>query len=289
MLGRKHNQVNHYRKPVKNKDNHPSNLFRMSFKAAAAFGVLCMISTGFVFIYDFITQCDYFKAKSLTITGNHSFSDNQIISQTGLKNGVNIFSVNLSLIHKRLLAHPWIEEVIISRKLPDEITIRIKEHKAAAIVDLGRRFLINNKGKIFKEFSAEDSGILPVISGLRYSDISTSSKLRLHDSSKNGVALFIKGHNNPYNAVLDVLRLGQRAESVLPNKLIRQILVDREIGITVYAFNKIKEIKLGYENYGDKYELLKKVLLYIKNINSSQNPVSIDLNNFNRAVVNLAK
>ncbi|MCP4371291.1 MAG: FtsQ-type POTRA domain-containing protein [Deltaproteobacteria bacterium] len=261
----------------------------MFFKAALAFGILCMISAGFVFIYDFVTQCDYFKAKSLTITGNHSFSDKQIISQTGFKNGVNIFSVNLSIAQKKLLAHPWIEEAEISRKLPDGITIRIKEHKAAAIVDLGRRFLINNKGKIFKEFNAEDAGVLPVINGLRYSDISTSSKLGLHDSGNNSVALFNKERSNPYGAVLDVLRLGQRAESVLPNKLIRQILVDREIGITVYAFNKIKEIKLGYKNYAAKYDLLKKVLLYIKNLNNYQDPVSIDLNNFNRAVVNLAK
>ena len=88
---------------------------------------------------------------------------------------------------------------------------------------------------------------------------------------------------------MDVLSLGQRAESVLTNKLIRQIMVDREIRITVYAFNKIKEIKLGYENYSAKYDLLKKVLLYIKNINTFQDPVSIDLNNFNRAVVDLAK
>ncbi len=289
MLGRKHSQVNHYRKPAKKKDNHPWNFLRMFFKAALAFGILCMISAGFVFIYDFVTQCDYFKAKSLTITGNHSFSDKQIISQTGFKNGVNIFSVNLSIAQKKLLAHPWIEEAEISRKLPDGITIRIKEHKAAAIVDLGRRFLINNKGKIFKEFNAENAGVLPVINGLRYSDISTSSKLGLHDSGNNSVALFIKERSNPYGAVLDVLRLGQRAESVLPNKLIRQILVDREIGITVYAFNKIKEIKLGYKNYAAKYDLLKKVLLYIKNLNNYQDPVSIDLNNFNRAVVNLAK
>ena len=286
MLGRNHSQVNHYRKPAKKKNDHPSDFRRMFFKAAAVLGVLCVMSTGFVLIYDFITQCDYFNAKSLTITGNHMFSDKQIISQADLKKGVNIFSVNLSIVQKRLLAHPWIEEAEISRKLPSGIKIRIKEHKAVAIVDFGRRFLINNKGKIFKEWNAEDPGILPVINGLRYSDISITPKLRSHGSGKSNVALYMKERSNPFDSVMDVLRLGQKAESVLPNKLIRHILVDREIGITIYAFNKIKEIKLGYENYADKYDLLKKVLLYIKNINDFQDPVSIDLNNFNRIVVN---
>ena len=289
MLGRKHSQVNHYRKPAKKRDNHPSGLKRMFFKAAAGLAVLCIMSTGFVLIYDFITQCDYFKAKSLTITGNHMFSDKQIISQTDLKKGVNIFSVNLSTVQKRLQAHPWIEEAEISRELPSGIKIRIKEHKAVAIVDFGRRFLINNKGEIFKEWSSGDPGILPVINGLRYSDISITPKLRSHGSGKSNMALYMKERSNPFDAVMDVLRLGQRAESVLPNKLIRQIMVDREIGITIYAFSKIKEIKLGYENYADKYDLLKKVLLYIKNINNFQDLVSIDLNNFNRVVVNLAR
>ena len=85
MLGPKHSQGNHYRQPAHKKDNHPSNFLRGFFKAAAALGVLCVMSAGFVLIYDFITQCDYFKAKSLTITGNHMFSDKQIISQADLK------------------------------------------------------------------------------------------------------------------------------------------------------------------------------------------------------------
>ena len=289
MLGRKPIQVNHYRKPRKKKDKQPSEFLPMVFKATGVFIVLCFISTGFVFIYDLITQCNYFKAKNLIITGNHSFSDKQIITQAGLKNGTNIFSMNLSLIQKRLLTHPWIEEANISRKLPSGIKIKIKEHKAVAIADLGRRFLINDKGELFKEFSAEDPGVLPVISGLRYSDISISPGLRLEGKGDKSIDFFARKHRNPFGAVLDVLRLGQGVESVLPNKLIRQIMVDREIGITVYAFNKIKKIKLGYENYPDKYDLLKKVLLYIKNMNTFQDPVSIDLNNFNRAVVDLAK
>ena len=289
MLGRNHSQVNHYRKPAKKKDDHPSDFRRISFKAAAGLAVLCIMSTGFVLIYDIITQCDYYKAKSLSITGNHMFSDKQIIRQADLKRGVNIFSVNLSLIQKRLLAHPWIEEAEISRKLPSGIKIRIKEQRAVAIIDFGRRFLINDNGEIFKEWSAGDPDVLPVINGLSYSDISIASKLRSHSSGKNNMASYMEDRSNPFDAVMDVLRLGQRAESVLPNKLISKILVDREIGITIYAFSKIKKIKLGYENYADKYDLLKKVLLYIKNINGFQDLVSIDLNNFNRVVVNLAR
>jgi cell division protein FtsQ len=287
-LGHKNNQGNYYRKPTKKKGNHPSGFKRIFIKATAGLGVLCLLSIGFIFIYDLIIQCDSFEVKNLTITGNQMFSGKQIINLADLKKGTNLFSVNLSLVEKRLLAHSWIEEAEISRDLPSAIKIKIKEHKAVAIVDFGRRFLINNKGEIFKEWSPGDPDVLPVISGLRYSDISIIPNLRSHGSSESDKALYMKKRNNPFTAVLDVLRLGQMAESVLPNKLIREIMVDREIGITIHAFKKIKEIKLGYENYADKYILLKKALLYIKNKNKLQNPVSIDLNNFNRIVVNLS-
>ncbi|MDY6790947.1 MAG: FtsQ-type POTRA domain-containing protein [Thermodesulfobacteriota bacterium] len=288
-MGRKPIRPNHYRRPAKKKDRYPSDLLRTLYKATAGLAVLCVISSVFVFIYDFIIQCDCFEAKNLTVSGNHMFSDKQIIHQANLKNGVNIFWVNLAIAKKRLLAHPWIEEADISRKLPAGINISIKEHQAVAIVDFGRRFLINDKGKMFKEWAAGDPDALPVINGLRYSDISIASELCSHDRKKSNISLYMRERSNPFEAVMDILRLGQRAESVLPNKSIRQIMVDKEIGITIYAFNKIKEIKLGYKNYADKYDLLQKVLLYIKKINRFQDPVSIDLNNFNRVVVNLAR
>jgi len=236
---------------------------------AAVFLVTAM-SIIFIFGYDLLTQCDYFRANSISVDGTNRLSKNQIIKHIGIDAGINIFSINLSATRKRLLAHPWIADAEVRRELPDEINISIKEHKPLAIIDLGRKFLINNHGEIFKELTALDPGNLPVIIGLEFSDLDVSGKFR----------------SIPFNAVIDVLQLGRKSGSIIPNRLLKVIRVDREIGITLYAFNGIKAIKLGYNNYPDKYERLKNVLFYMEKGDMFLDFDTIDLNNLDRIVVN---
>ena len=184
----------------------------------------------------------------------------------------------LALARKRLLANHWIGEAEVRRELPNRIYIRICEQKPLAILDLGRKFIINSQGEIFKEWVASDPDNLPIIGGLEFSDINVSGRPR----------------SIPFEAVMDVLQLGQKSESILPNRLIRRIQVDREIGLTLYATdrvnaNKIKAIKIGYNDYSNKYAKLKDVLFYLKNKSGLSDFYSIDLNNSNRIVVNPAK
>ena len=240
------------------------------FKIMATVSLVTSMSIIFIFGYDFLTQCDYFRANSIIVKGTNRLSENQIINYVSINDGTNIFSVNLSATRKKLLAHPWIDDAEVRRELPDGINIRIKEHKPLAIIDVGRKFLINDHGVIFKELAASDLADLPIVIGLEFSDLDVSGKFR----------------NIPFNAVMDVLRLGRKEGSIIPNRLLKAIRVDREIGITLYAFNGIKAIKLGYNNYPDKYEKLKNVLFYMEKGHSFLDFDTIDLNNLDRIVVN---
>jgi cell division protein FtsQ len=228
-----------------------------------------LLSFIFIFSYDFLTQCDYFRAEKLVVTGTDCLSEKQVLEQAQIKKGINIISVNLSMTRKRLLAHSWINEADVSRDLPNGINIRIKEHRPLAILDLGRKFLINTSGEIFKEMTASDPDQLPIISGLEFSDINTRDKPR----------------SIPFASVMNVLELGQKCKSVLPCKLIKKVRVDREMGLTIYAFDRIKEIKIGYSDYANKYESLKNILVHLKEMQGFSYLESIDLNNLNRIVV----
>lgn len=239
-------------------------------KAVAVVAVLHLVSFLFILCHDFLTQCEYFRTESLVVTGADRLSEEQVIKQAELNKGMNILSVNLSIARKRLLAHSWIVEAEVSRELPSSINIRIKEQKPFAILDLGRKFVINTNGEIFKEMDASDPVNLPIISGLEFADINVRGKPR----------------SIPYNAVMNILELGQKPESVIPIKLINRIHVDREIGLTVYAFDRIKAIKIGYDDYKGKYAKLKNVLLFLKKREDFSHLESIDLNNLNRIVIN---
>ena len=242
-------------------------------KLATVGVALLFVSLLFVFSYDFLTQCNYFKAKALAVTGIHRLTQEKVLQQAKITKGVNIFSVNLIKVRKRLLAQPWIEDAQVSRDLPTGIDIRIKEQDPLAILDIGRKFIINTQGEIFKEMDASDQCHLPVISGLQFSDINVKGEPR----------------SAPFDAVMKVLVLGQKSESILPCKSIRRIDVDREMGLTIYAFDHIREIKIGYNDYPSKYEMLKDVLFYLEKDSGFSHLESIDLNNLNRIVVNPAK
>jgi hypothetical protein len=85
---------------------------------------------------------------------------------------------------------------------------------------------------------------------------------------------------------MQVLQLGRQQGSILPNRLVRQIKVDRQIGLTVYAFNRVKAIYLGYSDYTGKYHMLANILSYLKRQRSIIDFDRIDLNNLKRVVVN---
>lgn len=265
------------------------NRFAFCFKMITGGALLVTVSGLFILIHDFLTQCDYFRAQSLTIEGNQRLSQKQITHQAQIKAGMNILAVNLSLARERLLANPWIAEVEISREIPPGLKIKIKEHTPLAIVDLGRKFLIDAKGEIFKEWSPSDPHHLPFVSGLNMSDITAYAQEDLFGlSPKNGYddpSADEQKHDSPLGAVMNVLRLGMETGSVLPNERIQQIRVDREMGLSLQALFEVKTIYLGYHNYSDKYAMLKSILAFLNKKGGFANLERIDLDNLNRIVV----
>ncbi len=254
--------------------------FMLLFKMMAAVAVVVVVTGFFVLIHDILTQCNFFAIAKVTIEGTRLLTPAQVTRQARVGMGDNILSVNLSLVRKRLLAHPWIAEAEVTREIPSRLIIRIKEHSAMAVVDFGQKFLINRQGRIFKAWDPVDKVNLPVISGLEVSD------LRVYGQSEPPEKSDRQLNSAPFKAVMQVLQLGRQQGSILPNRLIRQINVDRQIGLTVYAFDRVKAIYLGYSDYASKYHMLANILSYLKRQRSIIDFDRIDLNNLKRAVVN---
>ena len=287
-MGRRKKPRKNYRKGAKKKRQF-AFLRRLAIGFYIIAGVAAMLTTSvlFIFVYDVITQCDYFKAKTLKIEGEQRLSQNQIIQAARVKKGVNVLDVNLAMVRKRLLAQPWIADAEIRRVIPNGLHIKVKEHIPLAIIDLGRKFLLNENGRIFKEWTDTDPANLPLVSGLASTDIrlhgNTAERRSVRDSNSSQLG---HPHNDPFEAVMQVLRLGKQTRSILSNRNIRQIQVDREIGITLVAFKQMKTIVLGYQNYPHKFNMLKNILSYDKHRRSFPDFDRIDLNNVNRIVVN---
>ena len=290
MFKRKKPRKN-YRKGAKRKQRFAFlRRFMIGFYVFAGLTALIATSCFFILIHDVITQCDYFKAESLKIEGMQRLTTKQIIRQARVRKGMNVLAVNLTAVRKRLIAHPWIAVAEVRREIPSGLAIRIKEHVPLAIVNLDRKYLINEQGQIFKEWTASDPDILPLISGMQLADFSVEGKTtgsvsqrsdRQSESSQNNYF-----NTRPFEAVMQVLILGKQTRGILPNRKIKKIRVDREIGITLEAFKHIKTIVLGYHNYPLKYAMLKNILKYREQKQNFPDFDRIDLNNVNRIVVN---
>jgi cell division protein FtsQ len=141
-------------------------------------GIAALLATSFLFIlvYDVITQCDYFSAQDLKVAGMQRLTAKQIVQQARVSKGVNVLAVNLAMVRKRLKAHPWIAEAEVRREIPSGLYIRIKEHVPLAIVDLDRKYLINEHGQVIKEWTASDPDTLPLVRGLELADFKAQGK-----------------------------------------------------------------------------------------------------------------
>ena len=298
MLGTKPNRKNRYKAKGRIRSNGSiKNLYFPArvLKAGTGLLVLTMLSLCFIFVYDFITQCSYFKTREVTVSGEDRLSEDTVIKQAGIKADMNIMAFNLAVARKRLLVHPWIAEADVQRIIPAGIHIRIEEHRGVAVFDLGRKYLIDESGVIIIELSLSDTGNLPIIRGLRYADLKNSPAAEPYEGSQSGAAASEKrstclqqSRSIAYDAVVDVLSLGSSPESVLPNRQIKQIRVDREMGLTLYAFDRTKTIQLGFNDYASKYAMLKTILHFLNqgSVWNFQDIDWIDLKNLNRIVIN---
>lgn len=244
--------------------------FGLGLKISVAAGCIILLSSALILGYDFLTQNDYFRAKDIDVEGEHRLSREVIIHQAQIAQGTNILSINLSTSRKRLLSHPLIVEAGVKREFPSRICISIREHQALAILDLGRKFVINVQGEIFREMDPVNPVKLPIISGLEYTDINVPRQ----------------PFSRPFNSVMEILRLGQEDGSVLPNRVIKRIHVDRDIGLTLYTRDQVKAVRLGYEDFASKYDRLRSILYFLKVQPNFSDIDSIDLNNLNRIVIN---
>ncbi|MBU1170399.1 MAG: FtsQ-type POTRA domain-containing protein [Proteobacteria bacterium] len=233
---------------------------------------LGILSFSLVISYSALMRTKIFSAKRIGVTGQLRLSETEILRQAGLHKGDNIFAVNLNVARQRLMAHPWISKAEVIREMPDGILIRIKEHKALAIVELGKRYLMNTEGDIFKHFSGETEPF-PEITGLSPEDIHVAGRHPM------------KHETNPHKAVMNIIKLAQEPDSRIPLSQIKEILVDREIGLTLLANGPFKHIKLGYGDYDKKINRLIEVSTYLKKKADLVDLDSIDLHQINRIVV----
>ncbi|MFW6011633.1 MAG: cell division protein FtsQ/DivIB [Desulfosalsimonas sp.] len=253
-VGSKKLRENRYKKAAAQPSAMPARwsvVFLKIFSVAAAIAVMSLV---FIFGHDWLTQCGYFSAEKIEVSGLKRLERDQVLKAAKISKGVNILSVNLAAARKRMLALTWTAGAEIRREFPDTFRIKICEHTPVAIIELGRKFLVNAEGEIFKETERDEFQNLPVIRGAEYQ----------HWSSD------ISGKTRICESVMFVLNRSMEDHAVLPYKSIAEIRVDRELGLTVITGQyPAGKINLGFGEYESKYTRLSKVFSYLERMGTA--------------------
>lgn len=101
----------------------------------------------------------FFKVDTVQITGEHRYTDQQILKISEIETGDNLFLMNKFNIAEKLLQKlPYIESVRISRKLPDTLLIQVTEcTDTLTLVQEGQAWRISPSGKIVEKAKPEDT------------------------------------------------------------------------------------------------------------------------------------
>jgi cell division protein FtsQ len=186
-----------------------------------------------------LTQSNNFAIREIEVSGNSHVSKDEILRRSGLKEGLNIFTVDLERAAQSVDSHPWIKGVTIKRKFPNKIVIHVIERKAAAIVrQEGYLKLMDLSGEVFKVLESGDPVDMPVIDGPGGTDVVLSNRAKAD--------IF---------GILDLARIS----TVVPISSISEIMVNPS-GYELMGVGELCRVRLGDGDIKNRWAVLELVL-----------------------------
>ena len=105
-----------------------------------------------------------FNIKNVKVEGNGVITENEIISLSQIQKGENTFKLSKNKIIKQIKENTYIENVVIERKLPSNIIIKIEERKPAYLLEYAGSYVYVDKKGYMLEISTEKLE-LPILQG----------------------------------------------------------------------------------------------------------------------------
>ena len=143
------------------------------------------------FIAAFLAVTIFFKIDSIEITATEHYTEDELISASGIEIGDNLFTFRTSKVEKELLEkYPYLASVSVTRSLPSKLVIKAVDSVPAAAVNLasGGYCLIDENGKLLEQASTVPEGI-PTVTGVTVSDMAEGKYLT--DNSKSEILVDI--------------------------------------------------------------------------------------------------
>ena len=178
----------------------------------------------------FATTSPIFYIKDIQVLNNNYVSSDTITSLSGLKKDENIFKFNKIKVINNIKQNAYMENVKISRKLPNKIEINVEERVATYSVDyMGKYAYINTQGYILE--ISEDSKSMPIIQGIstEENEVVEGNRLNTEDLQK----------------LEDIIKIMDVATENNLNEKVTSIDITKKNEYSLYLESEQKRIYLG--------------------------------------------
>lgn len=137
-------------------------------RVLAGVGIVIGAASGVAWgAYRYAQSSPRFAITKIEVEGAERLTPDQIARIGGVVRGTNIFALDTQLSEKRLLDNPWIEEVKVTRELPQRVNVVLREREAVALGTIGDGlYLVSRSGEPFKRLEEGDPHDLPAVTGI---------------------------------------------------------------------------------------------------------------------------
>ncbi|HSQ34216.1 MAG TPA: FtsQ-type POTRA domain-containing protein [Peptostreptococcaceae bacterium] len=202
---------------------------------------------GYIFI-----NTENFTVKDIKIFGQNVLNKEAIIKSANIELDKNIFTYNIGQIEKKLEKNPYIKNVDVKRKFPNELIFNIVEIRETAIIPyMGSFAYIDNNGIILKIDDEITNNSIPIINGINLEDAMIGSKLDTGDKklSSNIINLLNDCNKNDISSEIQKMQINNKKYITIYTK--RGIVVDfGEIKNINYKFSSLNQVLIDLQTKG---------------------------------------
>ncbi len=218
----------------------------------------------------FSLHLEQLKLKTVQIEGAVGPITQALIRQQAqVQEGDPLFSIPLKEIVSRLKQNPWIDQAIVSRKLPHTLLIQVGVHEPKLILQAKKFYYIGKKGEIFKEVRAkQDSFDYPFFTGLTREEMEQDPP-----QAREIIAQAL------------VLLSAYEAQLKPEDDRISEIHYDAAGGFEFYTEKDHLRVFVGFDRFEEKLKNYDRIIAQMKKLN--QNFAAVDLNYDGKVILTL--
>jgi cell division protein FtsQ len=139
------------------------------------------------------------KVKNITVSGNHSYDNDQIVNKSGISLRTNVWQINRDEAEKELESIQEVKNATVKVNLPNTVEIKINEYKRLAYISKGKNFYpVLENGNILGEKKIDEIPVnAPILIGFKEGKVLDEMIASLEDLPEVVINSISEVHSKP--------------------------------------------------------------------------------------------